>query len=597
LRGYSDRNLTPYSEEISLTARFPAPYNLTYSIISDSSLRLTWQDSANFESSFLIEKYTLTDSSWILTGKTGPNEHIFTDYMVSYNTKTNYRITAATRKNTSLSTPELTATILLGPPQLISIQAINDHQVWITWEDDNTFESGFIVERMSTINPNWIEVGRVTPDKNGFIADSLTVGIEYSFRVKSYSSRYQSENSNSMNTQTIFPAPENLRISASTKNTVALAWDDLEFEEGYMLRYVAQDLTDTTFVPLGQNLSSFQLTDLDTTFNYHLGLKAYTRFNTSDEKTVLLQFKDNPKFRTMFPAHTDTVSCLTFSDDNRVLVSGGADYDVNIWSVESGLKITGIDGQSVGEPVQTLDFLKSGSTLAVGYQYSYLKLFTTDNWHFDTDINPITYRLNSAAASGISAKFAVSKYKYIYVWSTETWSISKTFAASDREIDGLVFENQGNWLASSSGVSDIKIWDTGIWSELQTLSLHTGAILSLDVSADDAYLASGSTDHQIIIWSTGNWTGVKSLTNHTDDVISLKFSADNKWLVSVEKADNRLFVWRTTNWELHTILEISSSSSITSIAFSPDAHYLAAGDSDGQLWLWRMESKWELSGN
>ena len=50
--GYSDQNKSEFTREVKATALFPSPYSLKFTALSDTSIKLTWQDSCGFEKGF-----------------------------------------------------------------------------------------------------------------------------------------------------------------------------------------------------------------------------------------------------------------------------------------------------------------------------------------------------------------------------------------------------------------------------------------------------------------------------------------------------------------------------------------------------------------
>ena len=593
LRGYSDENKSGYSNIVSINSKFPAPYNLSSTILSDSSIQLVWKDSVDFSHFYLIEKQTDSDMTWKAVGETAPKVHKFIDLNAEYNINSRYRVTALTESNSSITSSSVEIIINLNEPQIESLNPLNDSQVQIDWSDINGFESGFTIERMSDHDLKWKVVGHTGANDMSLIDDSLSVTREYSYRIKANSTNHTSEFSSPLSVRTSFPAPTNLNISESAISTVLFSWDDIDFEEGYTLQYITDGDIDTIIIQLGQNENFYEIMDVDTNRVYHLKLYAFSKFNESGVNSALLQFSRVPRFHTSLPAHTDTITCLSFSGNSQILASGGDDFNVNIWSTDSWDKSKTISGHTVGEPVKTLDFVNN-TFLAVGYQYSSLKLFENYTWEFDSDINLSTYELFNSTVSDGSAKFAVSKYKFVHVWEMDTWSSLNSFPASDRDIYDLVIENKGNWIAITDGASNIKIWDTGTWENFATLELHTEAVLNLDVSANDNFLASSGLDQKIIIWQVGDWSDVQTITDHTDNIEQLQFSPDDRYLASVQKNDNRIFLWDIKTWQLDGILQLSASSTITSLAFSLNSEMLVVGDSDGKLWVWNFEADWEL---
>ncbi|MGB0389330.1 MAG: WD40 repeat domain-containing protein, partial [Ardenticatenaceae bacterium] len=75
-----------------------------------------------------------------------------------------------------------------------------------------------------------------------------------------------------------------------------------------------------------------------------------------------------------------------------------------------------------------------------------------------------------------------------------------------------------------------------------------------------------------------------TLTGHTSSVESVAFSPDGQTLAS-GSSDNRVRLWRVADGQLTSTLT-GHTSWVESVTFSPDGRMLATGSSDGTIRLW-----------
>ena len=79
---------------------------------------------------------------------------------------------------------------------------------------------------------------------------------------------------------------------------------------------------------------------------------------------------------------------------------------------------------------------------------------------------------------------------------------------------------------------------------------------------------------------------INTLEGHTSSVRSVAFSPDGATLVS-GSTDNTIRIWRLSDGQLLDTLE-GHTSYVLSVAFSPDGSTLASGSADNTIRIWRL---------
>ncbi len=139
------------------------------------------------------------------------------------------------------------------------------------------------------------------------------------------------------------------------------------------------------------------------------------------------------------------------------------------------------------------------------------------------------------------------------------------------------------------GEQDFRGWE---WYYLQsllnrdlfTLRGHTGAVNSVAWSPDRRYIASGSDDHTIRIWDAIAGKPISVLRGHRLRVNSVEWGPDGKRLASASD-DETVKVW---DWATEEVVHTLSGhkQAVHSVTWSPDGKRLASGGEDSTVRIW-----------
>ena len=179
----------------------------------------------------------------------------------------------------------------------------------------------------------------------------------------------------------------------------------------------------------------------------------------SDDKTVKIWSLPSKKFAASLNGHSNWVRSAHFSPDSRLAVSGGDDRTVRLWDVESHKGIGVYSDHVAG--VNTVGFHPDGTCVAAGSQDRTIKL-----------------------------------------WDLRSNALLQHYPAHSDSVTSISFHESGNYLLSSGLEGTLKIWDLREGQLLYTLHGHQGAATSAAFAPTGSFFASGGEDKMVMVWKS-----------------------------------------------------------------------------------------------
>jgi len=251
VRGYNAAapNGGPPSNEIqiTLTTATPptAPSGLVASPASATWVNLTWNDNANNETSFVVER--ATDAGFTLNlvplpaspAVLGPNTAAYTDTTAVTGTPYFYRVFAlnGTVRSAASNTATSTLTNTLNAPSNLRVTLLTGPRARLLWNDNSTSETGFRVQRAPTADFVLGPVTEVIVGANTTTYDDGTIRTDttYFYRVLATIAGNPVQDSAPSNVITVGPpaVPTNLAIAQAVAagSNVILTFTDGSINE------------------------------------------------------------------------------------------------------------------------------------------------------------------------------------------------------------------------------------------------------------------------------------------------------------------------------------------------------------------------------
>ncbi|GHO94871.1 hypothetical protein KSF_049190 [Reticulibacter mediterranei] len=286
----------------------------------------------------------------------------------------------------------------------------------------------------------------------------------------------------------------------------------------------------------------------------------------------------------IWQAHTDIVTTLALSPNERTLASGSWDGSVKLWDIEShALLWSGRHTHHVNSVV----FSPDGCLLVTGSNDATAQLWDLQSGKQLQTLphpGPVVGLAWSPDGRCLASGDVEGTIRLWQRQQSEPMTCAQTLEGHSNWVRGLAFAPDGHRLASGSWDGTIKLWEWVSGRCVQTLEGHTERVHCVAWSPDGATLASGGFDHTIRLWDVQQGRSRVALQGHSDLVEGLVFTPDSRSLLSGSD-DGTLRLWHVERGEVLRILQ-GYTASLFDIDWSPDGIKLASAGPDTSVTLW-----------
>ena len=366
-------------------------------------------------------------------------------------------------------------------------------------------------------------------------------------------------------------SPDGRRLASAGWDQVVRVWDGHAGELLFELPGHAGRVQSVAFHPGGRYLATGSW---DTTVKI---------WDTQDHKEV----------RTL-EGHKSPVHCVVYSPDGQFLASAGSNGNLKIWEVDSGRTVQSLTGRSGA--VLSAAFSPDGRYLAYGGSDSTVRV-----WDVESGVERATYRGHQGPVESLDfspdgqrlVSFSAASGE-VKVWDLTRHPQYATFARTERDVEAIAFSADRERLLSVSRGGHLQTWDvaTGVLLDERRLPLpeNVGSpAVPADFALDGRRLAALCREdtHAVKVWDTDSGAEALAFAGHTLPVHCVRFSPDGKLLATGgcdprrERAPHEVRVWDAATGKM--LLGLSGHGFIFTLAFSPDARWLAWGGPDGQV--------------
>ena len=294
--------------------------------------------------------------------------------------------------------------------------------------------------------------------------------------------------------------------------------------------------------------------------------------------------------------HTGSIFSISWSQDGKKIATASADQTVKLWDVEAGKAIqTWKFGDGVSVPDQQVGVvIPHGRTDGL-----IISVNLKGELNYLHEGKPDPVKVIYGHDRGITALNTGSDVKGTSLWSGSFdgrlchWDVASNTATL---VDGQAHSNQVVKIVGGSGTSYSAGWDDTIRFVDESAKTFAGSTIKTTSQPKDASASDGllyvATVSSICVYSQDELLK-ETEVSYTPGAIA---SADS--FVAVGAEDNNVRIYRSqSDGGLQEIAEMRNpTGTITTLAFSRDGSQLAAGNSVGKIYVYKVarEGAWEV---
>jgi len=337
---------------------------------------------------------------------------------------------------------------------------------------------------------------------------------------------------------------------------------------------------------------------------------------------VSLKNRQEPRWKSTGPhswkAHDGRVFSMAFSPQNRSLTSGGGDFKVISWDIESkpptwflqkadhdfsdiqfvstteGEKIVSLDNnvlelwniedgtlnqelKSFKTEINCLGTARGHAMIAAGADDGHIYVIDAENGkeifskqigkQFDTDQILLSSDGRLLAAVNTYGDHPTKLVVFDILENTQLQNIPP------HEYKAIAFSQDCKRLYASIDTNEVKILDMENQSDLKGPGGHFDSINQITCSPDDKIIATCSKDRLVKLWQKDSFSAATVLSQHKDEVISMVFDSKGSKLISCG-LDGKVIVWNVGTAQRLFEIDYEQADPMR-VCFSEDDRYLA----------------------
>jgi WD40 repeat protein/DNA-binding SARP family transcriptional activator len=174
------------------------------------------------------------------------------------------------------------------------------------------------------------------------------------------------------------------------------------------------------------------------------------------------------------------------------------------------------------------------------------------------------------------------------IWQLHAYQPMRVIATDLGVEFGMAISADGTLAVGGEG-HDIRLFNLNTGVEIGRLKFHKDQILCLRFGPTGDRLFSSSTDGTIGIWDLGGQPTLRQAISTDNIIYALAVSRDGATLAA-GGSDGNIFLFDANSGALAEVLPGQSRHKIRALAYSPDGFTLAAASEDATIWLWHPTS-------
>jgi WD40 repeat protein len=222
------------------------------------------------------------------------------------------------------------------------------------------------------------------------------------------------------------------------------------------------------------------------------------------------------EFRRKVPGFSERVGCLAFSHDGKLLAAGGGaptqEGELKLLEVATGKVIQDIKANVHSDTVFGLSFSPDDKVLASGGADKFVKTFEVPSGKFLKAFEGHTHHVLGVGWSGDGKLIAsAGADNVVKIWDYTKGEQVRTINAHTKQVTGLVFVGKGDIFATCAGDQQVRMWNATNGGNTRNFQAGTDFLYCVSISLDGSVLAVGGQEGVVRLYNGNNGAMIKTL--------------------------------------------------------------------------------------
>ncbi|RMD43670.1 hypothetical protein DV735_g1412, partial [Chaetothyriales sp. CBS 134920] len=260
----------------------------------------------------------------------------------------------------------------------------------------------------------------------------------------------------------------------------------------------------------------------------------------------------------------DSINCIDFSGDNKLVAAGMAESYVRVWSMDG----SALGPQRGGLPQNSQRLIgHSGPVYGVAFAPSTAK-FASNSANTETK-----WLLSCSADSTIR------------LWNLDIWQQVVIYKGHVGPVWSVSWGPFGHYFASGGMDKTGRVWMTDKIRQVRLLAGHDNDVEVVSWHPNSMYVFTASCDKTVRMWDMVKGTAVRMFTGHTSPITALACSRHGKYLASADDSGS-ILLWDLGSGRLIKRMRGHAKGGIWSLSWSVESAVLVSGAADNTVRVW-----------